>query len=364
MKLDYKILGILAVAVLAIYVAGASGVLSSMTVVSGDEEISLPMVTTSSGNVNPSGFYAETDQYFGAFTFNGEWTHAQLPAGEYAYIKYSTGGDPFLEVDREDGQLKMKIAYADATGSAPAAYVYVEMAVDGSQDVRGYPVTLRDFDGSVHYATVSVGRLSDYDKNGDGVIQFRIYHPEIDNNYVNIYGVRLMMPISDSVDSCAGVTCPDKCVGTTRYTNGMCVDGTCKYSKTANSPLCGYDACAGVSCLDECDGTTKLYAGTCVDGACEYQRHDESVDCGWSPADPKCESYCDTDAHIKYYAGTYVNGVCTYETIVDSTECGFVTDPVDPNDPIDDDTLLLTGSIMAGAVVILSLVFVGLKMRK
>ena len=361
MKLDYKILSIFAIVILAIYAAGATGALSSLTVVSGDEEISLPSIIVYSNVEN--GYNAVTDTYTGGQTLRGEWLYGKFIASKDGFIKYSNVGDKFQNMNREDGNLRVQIAYADSTSSGGPGVIYIEMLRDsGESDV--YFIQLADFDGSSHVKTFTLNKpLSYYDTSGDGGIKFNILHRAADANYINIYGVRLIMPLAAAADSCDGVSCPDKCEGTTRYVDGVCVDGDCKYTKIANSPYCGYDACDGVTCPDKCEGTTKLYSGTCVDGACEYQRYDDSVDCGWSASDPECEPYCDTDAHIKYYAGTYTNGVCTYETTENSVECGY-EDPIDPDNPKDDDEVFLIGALMAGAVILLAAAFVGLKMRK
>ena len=45
-----------------------------------------------------------------------------------------------------------------------------------------------------------------------------------------------------SADLCSGISCPNKCEGTTLMKNGACVSGTCKYTATENSPDCGYSA--------------------------------------------------------------------------------------------------------------------------
>jgi hypothetical protein len=46
--------------------------------------------------------------------------------------------------------------------------------------------------------------------------------------------------------SCEGVTCPDKCEGTTLMRNGSCDNGLCMYTQVKKSPQCGYSE-AGVS---------------------------------------------------------------------------------------------------------------------
>lgn len=44
-----------------------------------------------------------------------------------------------------------------------------------------------------------------------------------------------------AADLCDGVTCPDKCEGTTRYEQGSCVEGKCTYaSVTEKAEACGY----------------------------------------------------------------------------------------------------------------------------
>jgi hypothetical protein len=46
-----------------------------------------------------------------------------------------------------------------------------------------------------------------------------------------------------TADACTGVSCDNKCEGTTYYSDGFCVDGSCVYSSTENnSTQCGFTA--------------------------------------------------------------------------------------------------------------------------
>ncbi|MFH1224956.1 MAG: DUF1554 domain-containing protein [Candidatus Diapherotrites archaeon] len=82
---------------------------------------------------------------------------------------------------------------------------------------------------------------------------------------------------SSGSDPCANVTCPNKCVNTTRYYNGKCnSNGQCDYSLQAcpngcTNGTCNNDPCAGVSCPNTCASTYSLkYNGQCSNGVCQY----------------------------------------------------------------------------------------------
>lgn len=49
------------------------------------------------------------------------------------------------------------------------------------------------------------------------------------------------------------------------------------------------DTCAGVTCPDRCDGTTSYYGGVCVNGSCQYQADYASEQCGFAP--PATQAY-------------------------------------------------------------------------
>lgn len=56
-------------------------------------------------------------------------------------------------------------------------------------------------------------------------------------------GTSNLKPVeSRDCSSCAGITCPDKCSGSTRLTNGSCSNGECNYSAEEYSTACGYSA--------------------------------------------------------------------------------------------------------------------------
>ena len=84
---------------------------------------------------------------------------------------------------------------------------------------------------------------------------------------------------------CLEVICPNVCDGYDLYSQ-ICVDGVCETDSLieSNSPSCGYvppDPCEGIECPDFCDGTTRYFNGVCVDGECTYDVEEKSVDCGY-----------------------------------------------------------------------------------
>ncbi len=58
-----------------------------------------------------------------------------------------------------------------------------------------------------------------------------------------------------------------------------------KLSKPAEIQSCTVDLCAGVTCPDKCEGTTLMKEGTCVDGQCNYTSIENSVECGYTEAE-------------------------------------------------------------------------------
>ena len=72
-----------------------------------------------------------------------------------------------------------------------------------------------------------------------------------------------------TADACAGVTCDNKCEGTTYYSDGFCVDGSCVYGSTeSNSTQCGFTARpAG---FEGMDFEASLYA-------CDYDPYENHI---------------------------------------------------------------------------------------
>ena len=76
-----------------------------------------------------------------------------------------------------------------------------------------------------------------------------------------------------AADPCAGITCPNKCEGTTQKTGGSCSNGVCTYaSSVLNSVDCGYKVPSAPVCGnnkiesgEECDGT-DVGGETCPTG--------------------------------------------------------------------------------------------------
>jgi hypothetical protein len=124
--------------------------------------------------------------------------------------------------------------------------------------------------------------------------------------------------VPDPVDPCDGVTCDDKCVGTTSYFDGYCVDGDCEYAGIEPmSTTCGYDPCAFMLCEDYCYYTTLYTSAGCSNGNCNYQAIPNSPECTGPCGGVDTSDYCSGDTH--YFNGVCVNGVVLYE----SEECEF-----------------------------------------
>lgn len=334
MKTEY--LGVIAALLVVLSVFGG---LLAFTVVSSDSETSLPASLLGSNCQDPH--FMDTNKYTGT---PGDYG-TMLPG--YSKITFDNMGDPFVKTDRDTGSLQVQLIYADSYSKAPAAVVSLTAYRDGMQADASYLVDLEDFDGRVHTKTVTLKPLSYYDTNGDGRVMVKISKSTTDQNFIRIYGVRFVTALTplEPEDTCQISDCDLDCVGTTKYTNPRCVDGACKYTKTANSPSCGYDPCAGVKCNpDGCEGTTFLYNGVCSDdtGSCVYQEHPDSSQCVVPPQDGDDDTPPTDD-------GTGTDG----------------EDPIDPTQPPkEDDEMLLIGTLMSGVLAILVLTFIALKMRK
>ena len=174
---------------------------------------------------------------------------------------------------------------------------------------------------------------------------------------------------SEWVDPCQDVTCPDKCVGTTYYSDGICDSSTgdCMYlTIIENADICEestpepetppqppvsvtetVDPCQDVTCPDKCVGTTYYSDGICISttGECEYLtvvyssplcagvEEDETVEIGaptetTQPSKETTVTECpDKCVGTTYYSDGYYNvslNKCVYKTIENnSVKCGW-----------------------------------------
>ena len=144
---------------------------------------------------------------------------------------------------------------------------------------------------------------------------------------------------ASKVDKCAGVTCPDKCVGDYVYyyycssVTGNCGHSSQKYcqygcntaTNTCNAPP--VDKCKDVTCPDECVGD-YVYSYKCnsATGKCDYSSRESCKGygcsnkvCNTAPVDkcigkPPCIPYC--EGNTAKYSGMCdpATGLCVYQS--------------------------------------------------
>ncbi len=151
---------------------------------------------------------------------------------------------------------------------------------------------------------------------------------------------------------CDGVTCPDKCIGNTRYYNGTCVEpaGTCSYDTTNCNSL---DGCSGSTYQDYfchiASATCKPNSFPCS-GTCDIGNPTASINgapATWQNTDATCTVAC-TDSEGCCKSSSYAYkiyfsdpGVCpatgytsgdTFTIDKHAWVCGYVEDKAGNND--------------------------------
>ena len=219
--------------------------------------------------------------------------YGTFQAGKAGWVKFRNVNDPFTKAEYADGYISFKLHYADVSSNGQDARLILQVYKDSDPSAPAgvYHFFLNDFDGKSHWTTkTTTDKLSKYDTDGDGVINYAVLmHRDDFNDWVRVYDLQYRISFDEPTpDPCIGVSCPDMCIGDYWGTNGACDNGNCVYDKNLVAGKCGHivvvDKCTGVDCSSYCDGTTFYYNGLCDNGICEYRSDTDSVNC--QPAPP------------------------------------------------------------------------------
>lgn len=114
-----------------------------------------------------------------------------------------------------------------------------------------------------------------------------------------------------SISVSATYCCNADCCGCIVPCPGCCWDACCTKSCCDDLPPDGEgegepDPCAGVTCPDKCEGSTRLYSGSCSNGDCVYSQQN----CPYGCANGQCRDPDNSQALCVQFGFTWLGNMC------------------------------------------------------